>query len=67
VYFHHGGFDSGNRIVNGDGGMGVSSCIQNNAIIGKANFLQGVNNFTFYVRLKIISEVEGKRLFNFSK
>src|SRR5688572_14537548 len=64
MHFDDGYLDGSHSIANGYGGMGIPSCIQDDAVVIDtyflgSNFLQFVNNFAFDVTLKIFQVDDG--------
>ena len=53
VHFHNGGGDGKQGIVNGDAGVAVASCVEDNAIGRKADFLKVVDNLALHIALEI--------------
>ncbi len=59
MHFHHRRFDGSNRITDGNRCMGVAAGIQNDTIMIKPHPLQFVDQFTFYIALKIADRYIG--------
>ena len=53
VHFHHWRFYGGNGICNRNGSVRVSTGVQNNSVKIKANFLDFIDQFAFFVALKV--------------
>ncbi len=53
MHFHHRRFDGSNSITNGDRSVSVTTGIQDDTIIIKADPLQFVDQFSFHIALKI--------------
>lgn len=53
VYLDDRALQGADAVVEGYAGMGVCSGIENDAIVGKANFLHLVNQFALNIALKV--------------
>ena len=51
VNFNDGTFQRTNAVVQCYRGMGVGSCIEHDSVVGEANLLHFVNQFSFYIAL----------------
>ena len=54
MHFHHGGSDAADAVAKGYAGVGVATCIEDDAVGVEPHFLQFVYEFTLYVGLKVV-------------
>ncbi len=46
--------DSGDGVGQGDAGVGISPCIEDNPVVGKAYFVELINQLAFVIALEVV-------------
>lgn len=67
MHLHDGRLDGGNSIAQGNGGVRVTTGVEDDALVGKACFVQLVNQIPLMVALKIVQNNAGEVLLQFLK